>query len=317
MIMLRSVCAKCGNDMDVKNVSLTAREGKVTVLLGPSGSGKSAICDIICGVTTAMSGNVLIDGCDIEKDPIEAKRRIGYMPQDPAVFRDMTIRGQLRFIGQAREVSARALGEQVEKIIKQTKLEEVANTPIRLLPEAYLQRVGIAQALMGDIPNIVLDAPSKPLDAKQTLELRAIIKEACAGRTMLVASDNLTEAAALGDDVYVLYKGAIAGHTTMDRLIEMEADFGETLVEIASEKEKAVSSIKETGMPAEVVDERDGIVTIKVETGTGIEGKKAVSVALAKAGLPVVGMRPARTDIGKIILQLANEPFAAEGAEAE
>lgn len=315
MIMLRGVSMAHGNDKVLKEISLTAQDGKVTVLLGPSGSGKSAVCDILCGVCAPDSGSVLIDGCDLEKDPIEAKRKIGYMPQDPAVFRDMTIRGQLKFIGQAREMSARSLNEQVEKIIKQAKLSEVANTPIRLLSEANLQRVGIAQALMGDVPNLVIDAPTKPLDAKQAFELREIIKEACAGRTVLLSTSNLTEAAAVGEDVYLMDGGAIVGHSKLSKLVDLEIDSEETIVKIAAEEDEVKQAL--SGLDAKITGELDGIVSAQVKTGAGIEGKKLLSAALAKAGLPIVDMRPAKRDLAQIILKLENEPNVSEGAEAE
>ncbi|MDO4740753.1 MAG: ABC transporter ATP-binding protein [Eubacteriales bacterium] len=317
MIILRSVCSAYGQGKALEQIDLTAKDGEVTILLGPSGAGKSALCDVICGIAAAQSGSVAIDGYDVEKDEIEAKRHIGYVPQDPAVFRDMTIRGQMKFIGQTRELSARSLGEQVEKIIAQTKLADVANLPIRQLPEAYLQRAAVALALMGEVNNIVLDAPTKPLDAKQRLELRAVIREACAGKAVLIATDNITEAEALGDIVYVIEKGRVVGRVRADRLAELEADSGATGVLIACGAQQAQEALKGCGLQFTVGEERDGLTSVQIQTGFGPEGRKNASLAIAKAGLAIVDMRPVKRDLAQLIGALENEPFAAEGAEAQ
>lgn len=315
MITLRGVSKVYDKEKALHEISLTAQEGCVTVLLGVEDSGKSVLCDIICGVCEPDSGSVVIDGCEMEKDPIEAKRHIGYMPQDPSVFRDMTPRGQLKFIGQAHEMSARALNERVEKVLKQTQLTEAANKPIRLLPEAYLQRIGLAQAIMGNVNNIVLDAPSKPLDAKQVVELRSILKEVLPGRTVILSTANLTEAAAFGGMVYLMDGGRIIGKCDVKELAGLQADGDKTVVKIAGEAEavkKALGSMKTSE-----VSEEDGLTVACVETGAGIEGKKQLFAALSAAGLAVVDMRPAKRDLSDIFLKLENEPFAAEGAEAE
>lgn len=316
MIMLRSVCTEYCKENALKEVSLTADNGKVTVLLGNAGSGKSAVCDIVCGLISATSGSVTVDGCDVEKDPIEAKRRIAYMPQDPAVFRDMTVRGQLKFIGQAREMSARALSEQIEKVIKKTGLADVANMSIRQLPEAYLQRVGIAQALMGDVDNIVIDAPTKPLDAKQRLEIREIIKNVCGDKTVLLATDNLTEAAALGGRVYVIDNGTIIGCVESADIADLSESATDTVVRIAAEPAKAEAAVKASGLAYTALEERDGAAYFQVTTGIGLAGKIALSAAVAKEGLAIVDMRPAKCDLSKLVLRMENEPFVSEGADA-
>ena len=317
MIILRGVSKAYGQDKEISDISLTAKEDGVTVLLGPAGSGKSTVCEILCGVIAPDSGSVLIDGCDLEKDPIEAKRHIGYMPQDPAVFRDMTPRGQLKFIGQAHEMSARALNERVEQVIRQTKIAEVADRPIRLLPEAYLQRIGIAQAIMGQVENIVIDAPTKPLDAKQTYELRSILKEIIPGHTVLLATDNLTEAALLGDSVYLMDNGRIVGKADMKQLAELRADSEKTIVSIAADAAQVEKALSGCDLKHEIIAEQDGLVRVQIETGLGIEGRKQASAYFAKEGLAIVEMRPAERCIEQILMQLENEPFASEGAEAE
>ncbi len=321
MMILRGVSKAIGQEKALRDVNISAQEGAVTALLAPSGAGKSAVCDILCGISAPDSGSVLIDGIDMEKDPVEAKRHIGYMPENPAVFRDTTPRSQLRFIGQTREMSARALSEQVEKVIKLTKLTDVANMPIKNLPDAYLQRVGIAQAIMADVKNIVLDAPTKALDAKQICELRAILREVVKGRSILLATDNLTEAEDLGDVAYVLSEGAIIGRTEISKLAWLSADSETTVVRIAAEKSLAAQAIKASGLDIEgEMTEIDGVSEANVRTGSGLEGKKQLSFAVAKAGLPIVGMQPAKLGIDEVILKLAHEPFAkvSEGeGEAE
>lgn len=316
MIMLRGVSKAMDQNKALRDISITAHEGAVTVLLGPEGSGKSALCDILCGVTAADTGSVLIDGRDMEKDSIDAKRHIGYMPENPAVFRDTTPRSQLRFIGQTREMSARALSEQVEKIIKLTKLSDVANTPIKNLPDAYLQRMGIAQAIMADVHNIVLDAPTKVLDAKEVHELRAILREIVPGRTVLLATDNLTEADELGESVYVLHEGRIVGHCNQNQLAWLCADGECTVVQVAADQQLVAQAIASSGLKTEGdIAETDGVTRVTVRTGEGLEGRKQLSFAIAKAGLPIVDMRAASKSLEEVVLRLENEPFAKRGEE--
>lgn len=316
MIILHGV-SKTGKQEKVLNdISLTVPDGKVTVLLGPSGAGKSTICDVACGLMIPDSGKVTIDEYDMVLNPIEAKRHIGYMQQNPAMFRDMTPRTQLKFIGQTRDMNSRTLSESVESILKQTRLKDVADMPIKFLSEAYLQRLSIAQAIMGNVTNIVLDAPSKPLDAKQTLELRAILKEIIRGHAVLLATSNLTEAMALGQTVYVLNHGKIVGRTDMEKLALLEADEGETIIQVAADVDAAQAAAKKAGFAPTDCSQIDGIARINVRT-ENIEGKKRLFQAFSDARLPIVDMRPASADIEKIISKLQSDSFPAEGAEME
>lgn len=314
MMMLRGVSRLAGKQNSICDVNITANDGEVTVLLGLENSGRSAICDILCGVAAAQSGSVLIDGYDMEKDPIEAKRHIGYMPQDPALFRDMTVRSQLRFIGQTREMSARALSEQVEKVIKKTRLSDAAIMPIQTLPVSYLQRAMIAQAIMAEVGNIVLDSPTQSLDAKQVYELRAILRDVTPGRAVVLATDNLSEAQALGDVIYVLSEGHVVGRCKTQDLAWLNADDEYTLVQVAAEHtlvQQALSQMQIEGG----IDETDGVSSVCVHTGDGLEGRKQLSFLLAKAGLPIVAMRPREKSLEQIITQFENEPFAQNGEE--
>ncbi len=325
MIQLQNVELSQGGRRLLADVSLTAAPGQVTVVLGPEGSGKTALADVICGVTMPDSGSVLLDGADIVKDPMAARRRVGYMPHDTAVYRDMTPSGQLRFVGQVLELSARTLADRVEKVLRRVGLGEVANTPIRALPRALLQRVTLAQALVSGTGNVVLVDPTEGLDAKQVFELRAILAQLAAESAengekpaVLLLTDNLTEACQLGEKVYVLEEGRVVGCAAPKDLAWLEIDDEKTLLRAKGGADSVRSCAEKAGASvSECVEEEPGIVRCVAETGKGTEGRKALFTAFAAANLPIVEMRPARRTMEEAVQLLKSETWAtpSEGAE--
>ena len=283
MIQLKNIHSDALHD-----VSITVPQGVKTVLLGGANSGKSAVCDIACGVTVPDSGEVWIDSESMITDAYEAKRLVGYVPQDPAMFRDMTVRSQLKFIGQVREMGAHAIAERVDALVKQTGLDDVANIAIRSLPAVYLPRVALAIALMQDGGNLVLDCPTANMDTKQVFEFRRILKDACGDLSVLIATDNLNEALFLGDEVYVLEDGRVTGCGTMAHLNDLMLDNDRVRVAVAGEASALEDALKTIGMEYTGCAARDGIARAEVTAGQGWAGCAKLSAALLNAGLPVV-----------------------------
>lgn len=313
MIRLQNITFLAAGSPSVTDVSLTAAPGEVTVLLGPANSGKSLLCDISCGVTSPQEGKVYIDDIDMEADPIAAKKCIGYMPESVSLFRDATPRTHMRFVGQTREFTSRELSEHVEKVLKQMKLLEVATVPIRNLPHIYLQRVALAQAIMADTRNIVLDAPTRGLDARQVAEFRLLLAEAARGRSVLLSTDNVTEAEQLGATVYILHEGRVLSRCSVGELSYQQADTEVTAVTVAGDQVALEQALAAANLPLHApVTQRDALSTALVKTGLAIEGRTNLSLTLHKAGLPIVEMRPVRKSLDDLLLKLSSDSYTQE-----
>ena len=241
------------------------------------------------------------------------------------MYRDMTPRGQLRFVGQLLEITNRALEDRVEKALRRTGLTNTANRPIRSMPRAVMQRVTLAQALMTGAGNIVLDDPTDGLDAKQIFELRSILKDICdqpgengEKPAVLLLTDNLTEACQLGGFVYVLEGGRIVGSGDTDQIAWIELDDEKTVLRVLGGADDVRACAEKAGVPVEdCIEDEPGLTRCVAQTGKGLEGRKALFAAFAAANLPVVDMRPAKRSMEEFVMLLKSETASAAAAEGE
>ncbi len=321
MLELRGVSKTTDLKKPVTDINITAEDGSITVLLGAEGSGKTLICDIACGITSADAGSVLVDGQVLGTGAAQHKKNISYMPQDPSVFRDMTSASLLRFVGQTMEMSTRVLNEKVESVLKQTGLKEAANVQARKLPDHYLQRLALAQAIMGDTSTIVLDCPGRTGDAKQVHEFRSLLRDAVRGKAVLLATDNVTEACSFGDKVYLLDEGTIVGNTDMARLADLEARGKWTLIRAIGDVKKLEGAARAAGYETRNASDGDDTASISIKTGnTRTDRAKAVS-AVVNAGVEIVEVRSEPETISEIIAKMKSslvlrEEAGEEGVEA-
>mgnify|MGYP002855406681 CR=1 FL=1 len=228
-----------GDFAAVDDLSFTIEEGHVYGFLGPNGAGKSTTLNIITGCLAPTSGEVKIDDYDIYENSKEAKTKIGYLPEIPPLYIDQTPREYLEFVADAKKVARATKKEEIERVAKETHIEDVLDKPIKFLSKGYKQRVGISQALIGDPKIVILDEPTVGLDPVQILEIRELINELGKKHTVILSSHILSEVQAICDKVLIIYKGKMVAFDAPENLSKNLS--GEISVELGCDcsKEKA------------------------------------------------------------------------------
>ena len=226
MIEVSHLTKKYGPRTAVEDLSFTVEDGVVYGFLGPNGAGKSTTMNIITGCLAATSGTVTIDGYDIFDRPKEAKSRIGYLPELPPVYPDMTPAEYLSFVADARKVPAAEKEEQIDRAIRVTDIADVKDRLIKNLSKGYRQRVGIAQALLGKPSVIILDEPTVGLDPRQIIEIRELIRSLGKKHTVILSSHILSEVQAVCDKILIINKGKLIACDTPENLENLFAGGG-------------------------------------------------------------------------------------------
>ena len=265
MIEVKHLTKRYGNHTAVSDLSFTIEKGKIYGFLGPNGAGKSTTMNIMTGCLAASSGEVTVGGHDIFKEAEQAKKMIGYLPELPPLYPDRTPREYLRFVAEAKGVPAKSLADQIEHVMDVTQIQEVADRLIKNLSKGYKQRVGIAQALLGDPEVIILDEPTVGLDPMQIIEIRDLIKELGKNHTVILSSHILSEVQAVCETVMIISKGKLVACDTPENL---EKDFaGSDKVNLVTEA--SASEVQE------ILQDVSGIREIKV---TGTENNRTAVV---------------------------------------
>ena len=211
MIEVKNLVKRYGNHLALDNVSFTIEKGEVVGFLGPNGAGKSTTMNIITGYLSSTEGEVLVDGLSVLDNPEKAKQKIGYLPEMPPLYTDMTVNEYLNFVCDLKKVPMSKKAEMITKITKQVRINDVRKRLIRNLSKGYKQRVGIAQALIGDPELLILDEPTVGLDPKQITEVRDLIKDLSEEHTLIISSHILAEVQAVCDRVIIINGDGYAG----------------------------------------------------------------------------------------------------------
>lgn len=228
MIEVSHLTKKYGGHLAVDDVSFTVEDGQIYGLLGPNGAGKSTIMNILTGYLSATSGQVTVAGHPLPEEADEAKACVGYLPEQPPLYPEMTVGEYLNFVAELKKVPRAQRKEQVLRAARRTGLEKVLPRLIRSLSKGYKQRVGIAQALLGSPKIIILDEPTVGLDPAQVIEMRKLIRELGKAHTVILSSHILSEVQAVCQQVLILSKGKLAASGTLQ---ELTAD-GRSLEEV-------------------------------------------------------------------------------------
>ena len=228
MIEVSHLTKKYGGHLAVDDVSFTVEDGQIYGLLGPNGAGKSTIMNILTGYLSATSGQVTVAGQPLPEEADEAKACVGYLPEQPPLYPEMTVGEYLNFVAELKKVPRAQRKEQVLRVARRTGLEKVLPRLIRSLSKGYKQRVGIAQALLGSPKIIILDEPTVGLDPAQVIEMRKLIRELGKAHTVILSSHILSEVQAVCQQVLILSKGKLAASGTLQ---ELTAD-GRSLEEV-------------------------------------------------------------------------------------
>ena len=242
MIELRNVTKRYGTKEALREASITAPEGCILGLLGVNGAGKTTALNLMTGYFPPNAGQVLVDGVDMQEDPRSCKRRIGYLPEHPPLYDEMSVRDYLTFVARLREVTARSIPGHVRDIAGLCGLEEVIGRPLGKLSKGYRQRVGFASALCGDPPTLILDEPTVGLDPRQVVEIRGLIRTLGKNHTIIFSSHILSEVQQLCTQAAIIHQGRVVRQAALGEL----AGDGSLLLRLqaAGPAEKLVPALK-------------------------------------------------------------------------
>ena len=322
MIKVEHLVKKYGDHYAVNDISFTVEKGKVYGFLGPNGAGKSTAMNIITGYIAATSGRVLINGHDVLEEPQEAKRCIGYLPELPPLYMEMTVEEYLTFAASIKNVPKNKLKEEVERAMAKTSVTHMRNRLCRNLSKGYKQRVGLSQALLGDPEVIILDEPSVGLDPMQIIEMRDLIRSLAGDHTVILSSHILSQVSETCDHILIISKGKIVAQDTPENLSRLVAEYETIELTVISDPQSVIDVLKPLEnlsyavLPLEAGKVR---VTIRGEKDTDV--RSIVATALAQARIAIIGMNTISASLEDIFLRLTgNAPGkkpAAKKAEAE
>lgn len=306
MIEVKNLTKQFGSKTAVKNISFSVQEGEILGFLGPNGAGKSTTMNMLTGYISSTSGTAMINGIDVLEDPIGAKRHIGYLPEKPPVYGDMTVKEYLNFVYSLKK-SKLPRESHLAEICELVKIIDVKNRLIRNLSKGYQQRVGFAQALVGNPGVLILDEPTVGLDPKQIIEIRTLIKKLGKHHTVILSSHILPEVQAVCDKIVVISSGSIVANDTTDALAKnLSADHKLVLRTEgkSDEVKKLLSSIP--GMDRVYVNREaePGVYEYFLEAEQGKDLRREISKKLSSRNFPILMMKSNELSLEEIFLKL-------------
>lgn len=307
MIEVKNLVKKYGPKFAVNNVSFSVRSGEIIGLLGPNGAGKSTTMNIMTGYLSATSGSVTIAGHDILDNPKEAKKHIGYLPEIPPLYTDMTVMEYLDFVYDLKGVKEKKKSKHLNEILETVKISQVKDRVIANLSKGYKQRVGLAQALVGSPEVLILDEPTVGLDPMQIIEIRSVIKKLSKNHTVILSSHILQEIQAICDRVVIINGGKIAAVDTPKNLANAISNENKFLLRIVGsersildvlQKVEGIKNIKSLGRK-----EKDSIDFI-IETAPNVEVRAEIFTAMAKENMPILSMQTVDMSLEDIFIEV-------------
>ncbi len=308
MIEVQHLTKRYGAHTAVDDLSFTAAPGQIYGFLGPNGAGKSTTMNIMTGYLAATSGTVLIDGLDIQKEPEAAKQKIGYLPEVPPVYTDMTVSEYLRFAAELKRIPAGKRMDAVATVLDAADILDVQGRLIRNLSKGYRQRVGLAQALIGDPEILILDEPTAGLDPEQQKEMFEYIRSLKENHTIILSSHILSDVSAVADYVWILSSGKLAASDTPANLQAHMTTSQQVILRVTGDKEALEKALRAIPKVKEVTLQEEGELLIFTVTSEEKEDiRPAVSRAAVYAGGAVLGMNLQEKSLEDVFLSLTGE----------
>lgn len=318
MVEVKKLTKNYGNIKAVDNISFTVGEGEILGFLGPNGAGKSTTMNIITGYISSTSGTVTIDGKEILENPKEAKAKIGYLPEIPPLYTDMTVKKYLEFMFDLKKVKL-PKKEHIEEVMRLVRITEQADRIIKNLSKGYRQRVGFAQALLGNPPVLILDEPTVGLDPMQIIEIRKLIKSLGKKHTIILSSHVLSEISATCDRILVISNGKIVADAKTDELSSSTAGEEKLALVVEGADSDIISAIK--NIPAVIrvnkISEKNGnSAKYMVEYEKDHDVRRDVFNAMARIGCPILDMQSGNETLEEMFLKLtANGNYDTVGGK--
>ena len=319
MIEVQHLTKRYGRFTAVEDVSFRVERGEILGFLGPNGAGKTTTMRIMTGYMPATDGKAIVAGFDVFAQPIEAKRRTGYLPETPPLYPDMTVRDYLAFVAKIKGVPSPDRQQRIKTVMERTRIDDVADRLCARLSKGYKQRVGLAQALIHNPDVLILDEPTAGLDPKQIIETRQLIKDLAGDHTIILSTHILPEVSQTCQRVVIISKGHVVAVDTPDNLTARLRGSETMYVQIDTAGADATSALR--GLPGVTrVNESDRVGTaigLEVESEQGRDIRRDLSRTIVNQGWGLLELRPLRMSLEEIFLSLTTEETEQQPAAEE
>ena len=307
MIEVSNLVKKYGGHTAVDHLSFQIEKGKIYGFLGPNGAGKSTTMNMITGYIASTEGKVMIDGHDILEEPEAAKKCIGYLPEMPPLYFDMTVLEYMKFAADLKKIPRNQKDKQIKEVMDMVKITDMKDRLIKNLSKGYRQRVGLAQAILGYPEVIILDEPTVGLDPKQIIEIRDLIKSLKQKHTVILSSHILSEVRAVCDYVLIISHGKLVASDTPDNLERLAAGSNSLLMKVKGEKDtirKDLETIEGVTGVEMSYDSDEELWKTKVSIQENVDIREKVFYAMAKANCPIYEMQVKRVSLEDVFLEI-------------
>ena len=310
MIEVKNLVKRYGDHTAVDHLSFKIEKGKIYGFLGPNGAGKSTTMNIITGYIASTEGTVSIDGHDILEEPEKAKKCIGYLPEQPPLYFDMTVLEYMRFAADLKKIPKDKKNEMIEEVMDTVKITDMKNRLIKNLSKGYRQRVGLAQAILGYPEVIILDEPTVGLDPKQIIEIRDLIKNLKQKHTVILSSHILSEVSAVCDYVLIISHGKLVASDTPENLSKLAAGSNNLSLVVKGDKEKIRILLGEISGVRDISIEssgEEGEWNVKLTTEEHTDIREDVFFKMAENRYPILEMQSKKVSLEEIFLELTED----------
>ncbi len=309
MIEVEGIIKNYGSVVALDDVSFTVNEGEIVGFLGPNGAGKTTMMNIITGYLSSTSGTAKVCGIDVLEHPDEAKKKIGFLPEQPPLYNEMKVKEYLGFVYELKNCSLNRK-EHLKEVMQVTKIYDVKDRLIGNLSKGYRQRVGIAQALVGNPPVIIFDEPTVGLDPKQIIEIRNLIRNLGKSHTVILSTHILSEVQSVCDRILIINEGKLIADEETHNLVRVVEENRRYKAQICGPRREVESSLRTVDgvVRADATGEKDGdAFTFILEAAKGVDLRKPLFYMLAKNNWPLVGMEPLGMDLEDVFVKIMDE----------
>lgn len=310
MIEADNLVKRYGRHMAVDHLSFRIEAGKIYGFLGPNGAGKSTTMNIMTGYIAPTEGSVKINGYDIVKDAEAAKGCVGYLPEIPPLYMDMTVKEYLYFVAELKKTPKKDRKEKIAEVMDMTMIAGMEGRLIKNLSKGYRQRVGLAQAILGDPAVIILDEPTVGLDPKQIIEIRGLIRKLGEKHTVILSSHILSEVQAVCDEIMIISRGRLVACDTPDGLTGLMNGNSRLELTVLGTKDRMEKLLLQFPQVKEILCEESsesGCVKVILETDQSIDIRQELFYKLAEAKLPIMAMNRPERSLEDVFLELTDE----------
>lgn len=316
MIELRNLVKRYGDHLAVDHLNLTIEDGKIYGFLGPNGAGKSTTMNMITGYLSATEGEVLINGHNILSEAEEAKRCIGYLPEQPPLYQDMTVTEYLSFCAELKKVPKAERTNQIAQVLEMTRLEDVAGRLIKNLSKGYKQRVGLAQAILGFPPILILDEPTVGLDPKQITEIRDLIRTLSEKHTVILSSHILSEVQAICDQIIIISHGKLMANDSAEALEEHLRSGARVKLQAVAEPESVMAILSGVAgiLKTDISGFTGGVTTAMLELEAGADPRAELFFAFAGHNTALIELSMQSASLEQVFLELTADAESLEPA---